>query len=324
LLFTNKCWKPEGFSQYQKFFPQTPLIDLDKKLDKSNQFILKWHLGTDMAAKSFTHLAHDTSIIFVKGYLGNCMPGNFAKPVKTLKSLGFDSFILQNKAGANVIDNVNMLAEQLKLKKTKKNLIFCGHSKGGMECLALLKTHEDIAARCIGLALSQTPSGPSKVIESILLKKHRTVRYSKYRMVAENIQRIAISLLRAKPGGLELSSDIWPHLVDSFNDHEWSFPVLQTASWSIQPTAWLDSFHTRLGEITPNNAHDGQFYINDLIWPNLSHILLPEVDHAQPVMGGHGFDCSRYWVSVLATLTDMMKGGALAPLENTQGIINDK
>lgn len=62
---------------------------------------------------------------------------------------------------------------------------------------------------------------------------------------------------------------------------------------------WLDSFHERLGEIRPGVAHDGQFYLDDLVWPGLPHVLLPHLDHAQPVMDGFGFDSRRYWLALV-------------------------
>ena len=57
-------------------------------------------------------------------------------------------------------------------------------------------------------------------------------------------------------------------------------------------------------EIAPLRAHDGQFLLEDLIWPGLPHVLLPEVDHAQPVLGGAGFDAARYWMTLLAVLLE--------------------
>ena len=300
-------WSPEGFDRYRELFPVTPLISVDDDLDKSEVFRSKWTIGVEAATSNIEKLTSDTSIVFIRGYLGNYMPGNLIQPVRTLKQLGFDSFILQNKSGDNVSNNVAMLADQLAKRETKKRLLFCGHSKGGMECLWLLAKHETVASRCIGVALSQTPSGASMVMESILHKRHRECRYSSYRHVSETAQGMMLSLLNARPGGYDLTSDIWPRLVDGVANREWSFPVLQTASWSIQPTAWLDSFHTRLGEIFPGRAHDGQFYLDDLIWPRFAHVLLPEIDHAQPAMGGSGFDCSRYWLTLLSVLTDMIE-----------------
>jgi len=308
-------WKPERFDRYKTLFPETPAIHIDDHLDKSELFRSRWVVGTKGTAQTIKHLTHNTSIVFVRGYLGNYMPGNLIKPVKTLSRLGFDCFILKNKAGVNVKRNVSLLIKQLAKRDTKEQLIFCGHSKGGMECLSLLAQHKAIASRCAGVALSQTPSGPSPVLESVLQKEHRLQNYSRYRYLSESVQRLMLFCLRAQSGGYDLTSDNWPLLVDSVSNRKWPFPVLQTASWSIKPTAWLDSFHGRLSEISPDRAHDGQFYLDDLIWPKFSHILLPEVDHAQPAIGGSGFDSSRYWVVVLSVLADMIENHSKAHIE---------
>lgn len=306
MMAGSRNWSPEGFERYRELFPETPTICIDDELDKSGLFRSSWSEGIQDAVRKIEKLAADTSVVFVRGYLGNHMPGNLRRPVSALKRLGFDSFILKNRSGDGVKANVNLLADRLARCETRERLILCGHSKGGMECLWLLATHEDLAARCAGVVLSQTPSGPSRVMESILKKRHRESRFSSYRYISESIQAMMLSLLRARQGGYELTSGIWPGLVDGVVRNSWTFPVLQTASWSIQPTAWLDSFHARLGEISPGRAHDGQFYLDDLIWPGVAHVLLPEVDHAQPVVGGLGFDCSRYWITVLAVLADMI------------------
>ena len=300
-------WSPEGFDRYRELFPETPTISIDDDLDKSEVFRSTWTLGAEAAARNIKKLGSDTSIVFVRGYLGNYMPGNLIRPVGTLRRLGFDCFILRNRSGDNVSNNVAMLADQLEKRETKKRLLLCGHSKGGMECLWLLAKHEEVASRCAGVALSQMPSGASMVMDSILHKRHRESRYSSYRHFSETVQGMMLSLLGARPGGYDLTSDIWPRLVNGVANREWSFPILQTASWSAQPTAWLDSFHVRLGEIFPGRAHDGQFYLDDLIWPRFAHVLLPEIDHAQPAMGGSGLDCSRYWLTLLSVLTDMIE-----------------
>lgn len=300
-------WNPEGFETFSHLFPQTPPISIDGHLDMSADFRHKWYLGSEAAASNIEDLASETSIVFVRGYLGNYMPGNLVSPVRALRRLGYDSFILHNRAGVDVGTNVALLAKQLHERETRSRILLCGHSKGGMECLSLLSQHESVITRCVGVALSQTPSGPSRVIESVLQKKHRDTRYSTYRHFSESVQSMMLTLLRARSGGLNLTSESWPELVERYAGIEWPFPVLQTASWSIRPTAWLDSFHARLGEISPGRAHDGQFYLDDLIWPGFAHVLLPEVDHAQPAMGGSGFDCSRYWLTVLSVLADMIK-----------------
>jgi len=288
-------------------FPQTPAINIDEDLDKSMAFCANWESGYEHSVEKIESLVSETTVVFVRGYLGNHMPGNLRKPVSALRKLGFDSFILKNKSGGTVKANVRMLAEQLAKRETKQRLILCGHSKGGMECLWLLASNEEIAEKCCGVALSQTPAGPSLVMESILQGKHRDSNYSIYRNMSESVQRLMLTLLRARSGGYDLTSDSWPSLVAGVSGKHLPIPVLQTASWSTRPTVWLDSFHARLAEISPSRAHDGQFYLDDMIWPGLAHILLPHLDHAQPVVGGLGFDCARYWVTVLAVLAEMIE-----------------
>ena len=167
----------------------------------------------------------------------------------------------------------------------------------------LLSRFRALAVRCDGVALSQMPHGPSRVLESVLLGWHRETLPVR-RLATELAQRCGLALLGARPGGYEMTSKAWPALVARVDDVAWPFPVLQTASWSLRPTAWLDSFHRRLEEIGPGRAHDGQFFLDDLIWPALPHVLLPDVDHAQPVVGGHGFDPARYWLTLLTVLVD--------------------
>jgi hypothetical protein len=150
--------------------------------------------------------------------------------------------------------------------------------------------------------ISQTPHGPSAVLESLLLRLHQESLVGARRRWAERLQRAGLGALGAGPGGRALTGDELAPVVQRLEAAPRDFPMLQTASWSSRPTAWLDSFHERLGEIRPGCAHDGQFYLEDLVWPGLPHVLLPHVDHAQPVMGGFGFDSARYWLATVALL----------------------
>jgi hypothetical protein len=152
----------------------------------------------------------------------------------------------------------------------------------------------------MGVVLSQTPRGPSAVLESLLLRTHQD-SVGRRRWAEEWTQRLGLHAVGAARGGRQLTSGPLAELVATVDEFAPEFPVWQTASWSSQPTTWLDSFHERLGEIRPGAAHDGQFFLEDLIWPGLPHVLLPHIDHAQPAMGGFGFDHVRYW-KLLITL----------------------
>ena len=295
-------WSPRGFDRFRALFPATPPLCPEPDAAGTARFIAAWEAGEAAAAASLAPRAPTTTVVLVRGYLGRYMPGHFHAARRALGLLGFDVFIARTRAGGDVATNVAALRRHLARRPTRPRLVFAGHSRGGLECLTLLKAEPALAARCDGVALSQTPRGPSRVIESVLLGRHRERRFRWRRRLSEAAQRAALLALGARRGGLELSSEVWPLRVAAVEGVAWPFPVLQTASWSLRPTAWLDSFHGRLAEIGPGRAHDGQFFLDDLVWPGLPHVLLPEVDHAQPAMGGCGFDAARYWVTVLAVL----------------------
>lgn len=296
----ERHWIPEGFERYRDLYPQTPPLDPAPDSIWTARFAEVWRSGIRAVEHSLSPRAATTTIVFVRGYLGHYMPGNLAAPCAALRRIGFDAFIARNRSGGTVAGNVVALGRQLRTRATHERLVFCGHSRGGLECLALLASDASLARRCDGVVLSQTAHGPSYVIESVLQGRHRERSYTARRRATEFAQHTALALIGATRGGHELTSAVWPTIVADVDRVSWPFPVLQTASWSSEPTAWLDSFHERLGEIGPGRAHDGQFFLNDLIWPELPHVLLPHVDHAQPAVGGHGFDSARYWLAVLS------------------------
>ncbi len=297
-------WSPEGFDDYRSRFPATPSLPVLS--DATPAFIAAWHALADplvrrAALYSDPHRTR-TTVVFIRGYLGHYMRGNLVPARDAIDRSGYATFIAKNAAGGTVADNVTRLEAELDARvPSYHRLIFCGHSKGGLEALTLVDKRPDLAARTRAVILSQTPRGPSHVLESVLTRRHRNTLTPR-RTMAELTQRLGITAIAARPGGLELTRDHLPRVVEPLMARGLlrAFPVIQTASWSSRPTTWLDSFHERLGEIRPGVAHDGQFYLEDLLWPGLPHILLPHLDHAQPVMDGFGFDSARYWSTLLA------------------------
>ena len=295
-------WGPEGFERYRELYPLTPALVPPPDGFFSELFACVWREGSaGEHVRALASRARSTTVVFVRGYLGNYMPGNLGAARDAVRQLGFDAVIVRNRAGGTVAGNVAMIARQLERRRLRERLVFCGHSRGGVEALTLLARDPVLARRCDGVALSQTPRGPSRVMESVLLGRHRDSLRGVRRRAAEATQTVALAIIGARAGGRELTSDVWPTIAKRL-DRTWPFPVLQMASWSSRPTAWLDSFHERLREIGPGRAHDGQFFLEDLIWPALPHVLLPDLDHSQPAVGGYGFDTARYWVATLAVL----------------------
>lgn len=299
-------WTPRGFGEFQRLYPDTPAIhvpDAAPTVDFA-------HAWGDWSPAELDEIlrrrARTLRVVMVRGFLGNLMPGNLVAPVKALRELGIDAVLLRNKAGATVDDNADLLARQL--KATDDPLLFCGHSKGGLECLRAIDRHPVLQQRVVGVLLSQTPRGPSAVLESLLLKKHQDSLQGSGRVWAEAAQRFGLFAIGAHRGGRELTAAAMSELCMQIDAQVRDYRIWQTASWSDTPTTWLDSFHERLGEIRPGCAHDGQFWLEDLVWPGIPHLLLPRVDHAQPVMGGHGFDHVRYWKLVLALFLEGREG----------------
>lgn len=306
----TQAWTPEDFDEYRTRFPATParVTTIDRAL--TERFIANWHAGPDgLDHGALSDRARHTTVVLVRGFLGNYMPRNLTAVAHALRVRGFDAFIANNGAGATVQQNVASLAQHLNRRASRDRLVFCGHSRGGVEALTLLAQHPELAARCDGVAGSQMPYGPSRVLGSILHGTDRASLKGPSRRLAESVQRVGLLLLGAAHGGRELAGAQWLRHVSELASTVWPFPVLQMVSWSTQPTAWLDSFHRRLAEIAPGNAHDGQFYVDEALWPTLPHVLMPRIDHAQPAVGGFGFDHTRYWMTLLATLQSLSHSG---------------
>jgi len=303
-------WVPEGFERYRERYPATPeFAHPDPK--PTERFISIWHEYAGSNAQwpahrqaQMTEALRNTTIVLVRGFLGNWMPGNFISTCRSLRALGLDAFIAKNSAGATTEDNARNITQQIQRRVPATNrLVFLGHSKGGLESLQIA-ADPVIGPRVRGIVMAQTPRGASAVMESLLLRRHQESLVGLRRIWAERLQRIGLNLIRVEKGGREITKEGLAAVIERLDAMPRPFALLQTASWSTQPTAWLDSFHERLGEIRPGCAHDGQFYLEDLIWPKLPHVLLPHVDHAQPAMGGFGFDPARYWLSAITLLVE--------------------
>jgi hypothetical protein len=308
-------WDPFGFERYKELYPSTPSVALPDLLQTQN-FIEIWQAlkGTPGNLNN-THLQYmikalqNTTIILIRGFLGNYMPGNLVQISKALRALGLDAFIARNSARSTIAENAKRIAAEILYRvKPTRRLLFLGHSKGGLEAQWVISFNSTLMKRTSGIIMSQTPLGSSAVLESLLSYQHQDSLRGLKRKYAERLQRLGVYMIGAHRGGKELTAEKLPAVINLLqaNRNE-NILLFQTASWSSFPTTWLDSFHQRLGEIRPGCAHDGQFYIENLIWPKIPHVLLPNVDHAQPVVGGFGFDVTHYWLAMIITFLKYKK-----------------
>jgi hypothetical protein len=292
-----------GFHDYVRHFPRTRLTRLASIRDASAGFHASWNLEAAEREESLSRRCRDISIFFCRGFLGNCMPGNLIGPMKALRRLGLDVRLLPTHTQDTVSGNRDRLAAYFRRKPPRADFVLCAHSRGGVEALSFLGHHPSWRSRCRGVLMAQTSRGPSLVLQSILGGGIPGRPYPLYRRWAERLQGWGIASLGARPAARELAEARWGAAPDhgALALASVGVPVWQMASWSIEPTSWLDAFHERLREIRPEEAHDGQFLLDDLLWPELPHVLLPRIDHAQPAMGGHGFDAARFWCAYLCT-----------------------
>ncbi|HRI67956.1 MAG TPA: hypothetical protein PK156_27150 [Polyangium sp.] len=303
-------WTPEGFERYRERYPNTPEFAHPDPAP-TERFISIWRefQGSDgqwpiQRRTQMTEALRNTTFVLIRGFLGNWMPGNFISTCRTLRTMGLDAFIAKNSAGATTEDNARSITRQIQQRVPATNrLVFLGHSKGGLESLQIA-ADPILRPRVRAIVMAQTPRGASAVMESLLLRRHQASLAGFRRVWAERLQRFGLRMIRVEKGGREITTEGLKAVIERLDAIAHPFALLQTASWSTQPTAWLDSFHERLGEIRPGCAHDGQFYLEDLIWPGVPHVLLPHVDHAQPAMGGFGFNPAQYWLSAITLLVE--------------------
>jgi len=290
-----------AFTDYRRHFPNTPALELPslRATEHFERAVAALADDESETSRAVDGALQGAEVVLVRGFLGNWMPGNFIRVRRELARRGASVWIARHSAGRTIDDNADALATRLQKSDRSRPLWLLGHSKGGMEALGAAN-RPGVSERVRAVLTAQTARGPSPVLESLLLRKHQDSLGGARRRWAEAIQRLGLRLLGAHRGGLELTGDRILRAAAKADAVARAYPHVQAASWSIRPTTWLDSFHERLGEIAPGVAHDGQFYLADMLWPDTPNVLLGEVDHAQPAMGGFGFDPVIFWRGLVA------------------------
>ena len=239
----------------------------------------------------------DFTCVLVRGLFGSWIPGHFAAPLRRLRQAGLHALIARSRANGTIDANASLLRADIDARVPAGRLLFLCHSKGGLDVLAMLSAAPELRGRTAGLVLCQTPRAGCVVLESVLQDAHRDSAGGAQR-AKEAAARAVIVLSGARDACLELTSPRVQERVGSLAGLAAQLPLVSVASWSSQPTTWLDSQHARLGAIRPGCAHDGLFYLEDLVWPCGREIRLPQLDHAQMCVGDEGFDHGRFWLSL--------------------------
>jgi hypothetical protein len=295
------AWTPSSQETLYRSFPETPsLSHLDQELYR--EFTDRWE--DEGGAVPIRSGNERYLIILVRGIFGSYMPGHFKRVTEALRAMGHEVVIAPTKTAGTVEENCERLRAFIRSFDLSRPRLIYAHSKGGIEALHVLNRDEEIRKSTHGLLLCQTPRGASAVLESILENRYDKGTQTQFKELA---LRIGIKLIAAKGGCRDLIDVSESSPIRKVQDCSFGFPVLQVSSWSLTPTTWLDSYHQRLGEIRPKVAHDGQFYTEDLIWPQFKNLCVGSIDHAQPVVGGEGFDEGKFWTILHSLMLDLIR-----------------
>jgi hypothetical protein len=285
-------WSPINFDLYRKLYPATPPLAPPAD-DITADFAREWSAAPTApprASAGFT-------CVLVRGLFGSWIPRHFAAPLASLQAAGYRALIAQSRATGTIAANAALLRADLDARVPEGRILFLCHSKGGLDVLAMLAAAPQLRARTAGITLCQAPRAGCVVLESVLLGAHRDSAGVTQR-AKESAAAAAIALTGARAACLELTSPTLQQRLQRLMPMAAELTLVSVASWSSEPTTWLESQHARLESIRPGCAHDGLFYLEDLIWPCGRQVLLPQLDHAQMCVGGGDFDHGRFWVAL--------------------------
>ena len=286
-----KAWQPQDYDNWQQFYSKP---ELKANEDLEVEFRKEWN-----ANQLFKGISKKIKIIFLRGYYSSWMPGNLKAPRRFFDKIGFRTEIAPLISGGHVRNNGNILTSYL--EKQKDDFLLLCHSKGGLDFLAACSfAGKSFSPYLRGIIFSQTPSGHSIVMNELL--GAQPLFPSRIHKLKNQLMLKAIKITGHLPGGICLTEKGFMENRSLFSP-PLDVPLLSVATWSIKASSWVDSYHARLTKAHPGCAHDGQFYLCDQLWSKYGkQLILGGIDHAQPAMGGLGFNHCRYWLSLINML----------------------
>lgn len=243
-------------------------------------------------------------IVLVRGLFGAWIPQHFKAPLRRLRALGWTTVIARTRPAGTVEHNQRLLQAQIgEIVGAGRRPLFLAHSKGGIEVLLALAAQPALAAATAGLVGVQTPRAGAPSLESLFQRAHAESRQGSDHW-REPLERTLLTAAGARAACAEINHErvaAWLRVIDATR---FAFPWLAVATHAGQSTPSIELRHRRLGRIAPGQPHDGVFFTADQVWPQAKMLLLPDIDHAQPSVGGRGFAHDRFWSTLLALLLD--------------------
>lgn len=241
----------------------------------------------------------------MRGLFGAWIPRHFRAPLQQLRAQGWDATIARTDPAGRIADNARLLAAQFEaIVAGGRRPIVLAHSKGGLEALLALCGRPRLAQDVAGLVAVQMPRAGAPYLESVFGGAHHASR-TRGDTWRERRDGALLTLAGARAACAELNAAGIAPLAARIDATPLPFPWLTVASHAQRATATLEMKHARLARIRPGALHDGVFYLDDQRWPRSRQLLVSGLDHAQPSVGGLGFDHGRFWCDLLQQVVSM-------------------
>lgn len=279
-------WSPEGFERFVDVFPATEWVAPPRGLDRTARFKAIWNEPATSA------LPREVGIVLTPGVFAEWLPTCFRAARRAFAADGHDVLQTCVRSSRGIRAQARAIGEQiLEWLRPGRQFVWCAHSRGGLDALWALEQSAPLRAGCAAVIAVQPPVAHSWIIEHWRRSRATlgerllgaTLRSPLFRDGVRDIS------LRRDPLVTRWLAGLLPVV-----------PLLHAVSWSVCPTSWVDSYHRTLGALRPGHAHDGQLYLCDQCLPSVPLVGLPSLDHAQPVLGGSGFDAARLWRALVA------------------------
>lgn len=259
----------------------------------------RWHCSEPRRA------GHIRTVVITPGLFSEFLPRCLAPAVRAIAAAGYRVIRTRARSRYGVRAHAALIAAELgAVLQSGERFLWCGHSKGAVDLLYALETNPGLREACEGAVVVQAAIGRSRVID----------RWEQApRNLDERLRRWVVSHRLVHDGVRDISRARDPLITEWLGTFVPVVPTLCVVSWSIHPTSWVDSYHRTLNQEAPGVAHDGQFLLQDQLLPDTPVVCLPHIDHAQPVLGGRGFDVGRFWRTLVETALPDPAGPAPVP-----------
>ncbi|MGF6114340.1 esterase/lipase family protein [Pseudomonas frederiksbergensis] len=292
-------WMPEGFDDWPLHFPATPFVRPAAHLDWTGRFISCWDKPTPSLPPS-------TLVVLVAGLFSEWLPRCFQDCAQALRDAGYQVLRMPVRSSRGVMAQGRHISKVLTAElQHGQRFVLLAHSKGGLDALAALSQDKALSDACDGVALVQPPTGPSTVMDEVLGCAAGQPGHS---YPLDRVRRVLAKTPWMAAGTRDISSLRDPQIAQLLNQLPVDLNATHVVSWTAAPSSRFDTHHARLNAQRPGCAHDGQFYIENLRIEGMPQICLPHLDHGQPVLGGGGFDATRFWLTLLNVLHETRPG----------------